>query len=98
MTANTQYRKIKIGDLVKLKSPIQTKGGTLFAKGLTMKVYRKWKGLGLVTINNRPCKTCGVGQIHRIEQVPASDVTPVQKKSRKKTSRILWNHARAGLG
>lgn len=63
-----------------------------------MRVVKKYRGLGLQTINNKPCKTCGVGKIHRVEEVPVSNVTTVKARKGTKTSSRLWNHERAGLG
>lgn len=98
MTAKTQYRNIKVGDLVKLKNQIQTRGGMIFGKGLVLKVFKKYRGLGLRTINNKPCKECKIGRIHQIEEVPVTNVTRIEPKRKGRPSTRLWNHERAGLG
>jgi hypothetical protein len=73
-TYQTLYRKVKVGAIVELRRGIETRGGVLLAGGLKMRVTRKHNGLHLETMNNKPCKACGIGQIHRVREVGLHDV------------------------
>lgn len=66
---NSTYRKIKVGDTVRLKEPLETNGGDLLAKGLIMRVVNKHGGLHLESINDKPCQVCGIGRVVRITKV-----------------------------
>ena len=73
-SASTEYRKIKVGDIVETTSQIENKGGDIIGTGVRVRVYKKHKGLGIETTNDKPCATCGIGRIVRINQVSVYDV------------------------
>lgn len=74
MKASTIYRKIKVGDYVRLRRQLQTRGGTILAKGLIMLVQQKYGGLHLETIHDKPCPTCGIGEVKSIAKVEVDSV------------------------
>jgi hypothetical protein len=42
-----------------------------------MKVSGKHGGLSLHTVNNKPCKHCGVGKVHHVYRIPVSAVSKI---------------------
>lgn len=70
----TRYRKIKVGDLVRLNREVRNGAGEIFAAGLVMKVTKKRGGLYLQTVNDKPCPACGLGKQRSIHHIPMWDV------------------------
>lgn len=73
MSYESEYRKIKIGDKVKLRREMKTNGGTTFAAGKELIVVRKSGGLHLETFD-LPCLSCGIVRNERIAKISPFDV------------------------
>ena len=73
MSIRERYRKVRVGQYVRLRRELETNGGVMFAPGTVMLITKKYNGLWLESLG-RPCPTCGIGKKERIGNVAITDV------------------------